>query len=62
MKTASQIRDRFRVPIIFMTGYSDPMPCSNKQKMPTALDCLVKPVSLKNVLNLIDAYQAKKAL
>jgi CheY-like chemotaxis protein len=61
IETAGQIRDRFGIPIIFMTGYNDNMTRLQAERV-GCLGYLIKPVTLKNILNLIDAYQAKEAL
>jgi CheY-like chemotaxis protein len=54
IETARQIRDRFRLPIIFMTGYSNHA-MQQQAEDANCLGYLVKPVSLKNILNIIDA-------
>jgi len=61
IETAGLIRDRFGMPIVFMTGYNDDKMRTQAERI-GCLGYLIKPVSLKNILDLIDAYQAEEAL
>jgi CheY-like chemotaxis protein len=52
IETARRIKDRFGIPTIFMTGYSD----TSVQEQADEVGCLgylVKPVSVKSILAII---------
>jgi len=59
IETAVQIRERFGLPIIFMTGYSDHV-MQQQAEDAGCVGYLVKPVSLKNILDIICAYLARE--
>jgi DNA-binding response OmpR family regulator len=58
IETARRIKDRFGIPIIFMTGYSD-IAIRRKADEVGYLGYLVKPVEMESILAVIDAYHAK---
>jgi CheY-like chemotaxis protein len=61
IETARWIKDRFGIPLIFITGYSDTA-IRRKADEVGYLGYLVKPIETESILVIIDACHAKEGI